>query len=268
MSLSFLERASLCQSKVAARLFELCERKKTNLALSADVITQEELLFLADTLGPYICVLKTHIDIIADFTPTLPKLLRELALTHQFLLFEDRKFADIGHTVKHQFAGGIYHIAKWADIVNAHAIPGSGIIKGLLEGLTTAGRQTECGLLLIAEMSSQGHLLDQAYQTKTLQLAENQRDFVMGFITQHQLSKDKENAGFVNMTPGVQLHLSSDKLGQQYVTPEKAIKENGTDIIIVGRGITAATDKSSMIALAEEYRERSWKSYLQRLALG
>lgn len=256
--LSFKKRAALCNAVMGQRLFKLCDEKKTNLALSADVSTAQELLTLADQLGPEICLLKTHIDIIADFTPKLTQALRELANLHQFLLFEDRKFADIGNTVKQQFASGIYRIADWADLINAHTLPGPGVIAGLKQALAP---ENNCGLLLLAEMSSKGNLLDATYREKTLQIAKEHADFVMGFITQHRLSSEIADLGFINITPGVQLRAGEDSLGQQYVTVEQAIIENGADIIIVGRGITAADDPR---ALAKVYRKQAFEAYLAR----
>ncbi|MHB1948143.1 MAG: orotidine-5'-phosphate decarboxylase [Gammaproteobacteria bacterium] len=249
--LRYSERATFCKNALAKKLLHLLDNKKTNLALSADVMKAEELLALADKIGPEIGVLKTHIDILEDFTPTVTLELKKIAEKHEFLIFEDRKFADIGNTVKHQYANGIYHIADWADIVNAHSLPGPGIIKGLAE----EGMKKQRALLLLAEMSSENNLLDPIYAERTLQMAEQFPEFVIGFISQRKLSNDPQ---WIYMTPGVQMAAQGDSLGQQYISPEQAITGNGCDIIIVGRGIISAQDP---IAEARKYRKAGWDAY-------
>ena len=256
--LSYAARAAQTAHPVTQRLFSLLENKKTNLALSADVTSAAQLLELADTVGPEICVLKTHIDIISDFSKALTKKLSALAIKHDFLIFEDRKFADIGHTVNQQYNHGIYEIADWADIINAHSLPGPGIISGL----ATSGVAKQRGLLLLAEMSSAGHLLDAAYVEKTLAMAEDFPDFVMGFIARQKIATDPR---WITMTPGVQFNNETgDGLGQQYITPQHAILDNGSDIIIVGRGIYASSHPSQF---AKKYRASGWEAYQKSLAL-
>lgn len=252
--LPYKERAPYCLSPLAKRLFNLMDEKKTNLAFSADVTSAQELLELADTLGNEICILKTHIDIINDFTPKLTKQLHELAVKHRFYVFEDRKFADIGNTVKYQYEGGIYRIADWADIVNAHSLPGPSILKGLAE----VGRKKNRAIILIAELSSEKHLMTELYMRQTLAMAEQFSDITIGFITQHALCADPH---WINFTPGVKLETGNDQLGQQYITPKKAILENGSDVIIVGRGILKSQNRLEM---AQAYREQGWLSYLER----
>lgn len=252
--LTYLQRAKYCQNPTAIKLLELMVEKESNLAVSLDVTSSAKLLELAHLLGPQICILKTHIDILEDFHFDFTQELAALAEKHQFLIFEDRKFADIGHTVKLQYEKGVYQIAKWAAITNAHPIPGPGIIQGLKE----VGLPLGNGLLLLAEMSSQGSLATGAYTTCAVQMALEHPDFVIGFITQKKLTSEPH---LINLTPGVQIEQQQDALGQQYVTPETAIIKNETDVIIVGRGIYQASDP---LQAAKVYRERGWQAYQAR----
>ena len=251
--LTYQKRIDYCLNSSARALCQLIAEKQSNLCLSADINCADELLALADKVGTEICLLKTHVDILNKFTPEFISQLKYLADKHQFLIFEDRKFADIGHTVKQQYGGGIYHIAEWADMINAHTVPGPGIIQGLRE----VGLAKQRGLLLLAEMSSTGTLATGAYTKASIAMANQYPDFVMGFISQHQLT---ENPGFIHMTPGVQFDpMSGDGLGQQYISPEQAIIQNASDIIIVGRGIYQAND---VLASSICYRKSAWEAYL------
>lgn len=117
-----------------------------------------------------------------------------------------------------QYRDGVHKISSWSDIVNAHLVPGPGII----DGLRTVGGPAGKGLLLLAEMSSKGTLARGDYTEEVAKAAADNADFVMGFISTNPAKwKTKTAPGMIHMTPGVQLAEGGDALGQQYNTPDK-----------------------------------------------
>jgi uridine monophosphate synthetase len=257
-TLTYEDRKVLVRNQAGRELLAIMSRKQTNLSFSADISDSKTLLDMVDRVGPYICLLKTHIDILSDFHPTVLAQLKALALKHDFLIFEDRKFADIGSTVQAQYAAGPFGIVDWAHLVNAHIFPGPDIVAGLKACVSArnaklgrdnagGGNSNSRGLLLLAEMSSRGHLFTAPLTQAAVGMALAEPEFVLGFIAQGTVSADPAHLHF---TPGVQLSTGSDGLGQQYDTPASAVAR-GADVIIVGRGIYAAQDPA---AAARELR--------------
>ncbi|ALC46689.1 r-l [Drosophila busckii] len=257
--LTYETRANLAKSPLAKRLFNLMANKQTNLCLAADLTKAADILDMAEKCGPYICLLKTHVDIVEDFSDSFISSLQTLAKQHNFVLMEDRKFADIGNTVSLQYSKGIYKISSWADLVTAHTLPGRSIVQGLKAALEGEER----GVFLLAEMSSSGNLIDDKYKETSVKIATEggDVDFVAGVVCQS--SNCFAFPGLIQLTPGVKINENVDKLGQQYQTPEHVVKQLGADIAVVGRGILQASNPQQA---AINYRDRLWAAYTERVA--
>lgn len=355
---TFASRGDASTHPLNAYLFKLMDLKASNLCLSADVNTARELLSFADKIGPYIVVLKTHYDSVTgwDFHPqtgTGAKL-AALARKHGFLIFEDRKFGDIGNTVEMQYTSGAARVIEWAHITNVNMVPGKASVtslanaarrwlqryhyevktsitigtpvasnldddsersdnertddgedvpiepgrKGSIVSTTTVTQQyepadsprlvktivegdepvfpgigeapIERGLLILAQMSSQGNFMNKEYTQACVEAAREHKDFVIGFVSQESLNSQPDD-DFIHMTPGCQLPpegedenaaVEGDGKGQQYNSPQKIVGIAGADIIIVGRGIIKAADPKEE---AERYRAAAWKAYIERI---
>lgn len=210
-------------------------------------------------------MLKTHIDIISDFSNDTISGLKSLAKKHNFLVFEDRKFIDIGNTVQKQYLGGTFRISEWADIVNASVLAGEGIIEALARSAHETGQ--ERAMLILAEMTSKGSLATGEYTKASVEIARKYPGFVLGFIATRELSSVQTSSSpgsgedFLVFTTGVNISSKGDALGQQYQTPQSAIA-GGADFIIAGRGIYAASDPVDAVKL---YQKQGWDAYLQRI---
>ncbi|WP_048152721.1 orotidine-5'-phosphate decarboxylase [Methanolacinia paynteri] len=263
---TYTERADHADNPAAKRLLLLMEEKKTNLCVAADDTCANRILELAEALGPDIAVFKTHVDIIEDFDQSFPSRLREIAEKYNFMIFEDRKFADIGNTVRLQYSKGIYRICEWADLVNVHAVPGKGVVEGITEVNRNLDDGIARGILMISQMSSKGTLATGEYTRAAVSMANQYREDCAGHIGAGsdpamiaELAAISDD-GHLIMTPGVSISVDSDGFGQKYATPGDAISA-GSDCIIVGRGIYASEDP---VSEAGKYRRIAWEAYLKR----
>lgn len=124
------------------------------------------------------------------------------------------------------------------------------------------------GLLLLAEMSSVGNLMTPQYTEACVKAARENKEFVVGFISQRSLNSEMDDA-FLNFAPGISLPaegeidgIKSDGQGQQWRGPEEVIGKAGIDVCIVGRGILGSVDRARE---AERYRKAAWEAYEGRI---
>ncbi|CAI6087844.1 unnamed protein product [Clonostachys chloroleuca] len=260
-------RAASHQHPVAQKLFRIAEQKKSNLIISADFSDTEpsgmcRRTYLLNTLS-------THVDIIHDFGEKTVVGLKKLAAKHNFMIFEDRKFVDIGSTVQKQYHGGALRISEWADIVNVSPLGGGGVVEALEQIIfnETFPYRDGRAVLLLAEMTTAGSLATGQYTEQCIDIA-NQSGAVIGFVATGALGtvnpdlNTSAQEDFIIFTTGVNSYQSGNVLGQQYQTPEAAVKA-GSDFIIVGRGIYTSENR---VGTAKQYQREGWNAYEARIA--
>ncbi|KAI9818619.1 MAG: orotidine 5'-phosphate decarboxylase [Thelocarpon impressellum] len=157
-------------------------------------------------------------------------------------------------------------------VETSHPRAESSDVEGVAAALDDLGQPPlDRGLLLLAEMSSEGNLMGGEYTARCVEMAREHRDFCLGFISQKSLNGQPED-NFITFTPGVSLppkgaengvrQTNGDGLGQQYNTPRAAVLQNGADVVIVGRGIYKARNR---VTEAERYRKEAWRAYEERV---
>lgn len=255
-------RWEMSASPLAKRYMEVASSKQSLVCLAADRNTMAGLFSLIDEVGEHVAALKTHVDLVDDWTAEAWAGFCQAAHEANLLIFEDRKFADIGKISRAQMAG-IYDIRSWSDLVTAHLISGPDVVDGLQAGWSDVGRSG--GVLLLAQMSSRGNLLHPGYTSEVVEKGAAHHG-VFGFIGNGsrpaELQALRAAVGDEKMiwTPGVNLAVGDGEMGQRYGDPTEAVMA-GSDCIIVGSGIHKADDpKQAAIA----YAQASWSGLLKR----
>ena len=260
------ERWNANPNPLARRWMETVVDKQSMVVLAADRYTMAGLTELLEDVSPQVAALKTHVDLVEDWTAESWNVFCEKAKDADMLIFEDRKHGDIGKIARDQM-GGVYDSRSWADLMTAHLISGPSVLDGMAEGWSNVGRHG--GVLLLAQMSSAGNLLEIPGYTDAVVEAGKEHPACFGFIGNGSRAKElaelRKKVGEVKMiwTPGVNLVTGDAELGQRYGDPTEAVLA-GSDGIIVGSGIHRSDNPTEA---AKSYADVSWNALLQRSGL-
>lgn len=176
-------------------------------------------------------------------------------------VFLDLKLHDIPNTVK----GGMKNLARLGvDIVNCHCAGGIEMMKaakqGIIEG-TPAGQEPAklIGVTVLTSTSQEamnqelgipGEVID-----TVVHYAKNAKEAGLDGVvcSVHEAKAIHEACGddFMTVTPGIRLANNSVDDQKRVATPEYA-KEQGCDMIVVGRSITKAENPYETYRMIEE----------------
>ena len=67
-----------------------------------------------------------------------------------------------------------------------------------------------------------------------------------------------------SLNQGVNISVDNDGGDQRYVTPNIAVLERGADLVIVGRGVTGASD---MVTAVSKYQSEAWSALAEKYTL-
>lgn len=192
------------------------------------------------------CYMKVGMQLYYAAGPTFVEGLKKRG----FRVFLDLKMHDIPNTVK----GGAASItALGVDMFNVHAAGGRAMMEAALEGVgqasSSAGRPS---VIAVTQLTS----TSQAVMNDEIGIAGTVEDAVLSYAKLTQLSgldgvvaspseviaiKNACGQAFQTITPGIRPLGAELNDQSRIMTPSEALRQ-GTDYMVIGRPITAATD--------------------------
>ncbi len=217
---------------------------KRDVIIACDFSSKEEVMRFLDKFGDVRPFVKIGMEL---FYAEGPAIVREIkARGHK--IFLDLKLHDIPNTVKKSMAV-LSHLD--VDMTNLHAAGTSAMMTAAIEGLTRPDG-TRPLLIAVTQLTSTSEermkeelLIDAPIDEVVMRYAENAKNAGLDGVVCSPLESGKVHArcgeGFLTVTPGVR--FADGDIGDQsrVTTPAKA-RELGSNYIVVGRPITAASD--------------------------
>lgn len=216
------------------------------IVVALDFPTERETMQLVDQLEPSLCRLKVGKEL---FTRCGPALVERL-VDRNFGVFLDLKYHDIPNTVAKACAAAA-DLGVW--MLNVHALGG--------EKMMSAARQALSGddvplLIAVTWLTSSGQAeldalgLETTPEKMVSRLARMTKnaglDGVVCSAQEAPMLRRDLGADFCLVTPGIRLADAKQDDQCRVVTPEKAMK-NGASYLVIGRPITQAAEPCKVL---------------------
>lgn len=218
--------------------------KRRDVIIACDFSSAEETYGFLDRFGQEKPFVKVGMEL---FYAEGPEVVRQIK-RRGHPVFLDLKLHDIPNTVKKAMAV----LARLdVDMCNVHAGGTVDMMQAALEGLTRADG-TRPLLIAVTQLTSTSQermqrelLIGASIDDTIVHYARNAQqaglDGVVCSPLEAGMVKQACGSGFMTVTPGVRF-AGSDAGDQVRITTPARAREIGTDFIVVGRPITAATD--------------------------
>jgi orotidine 5'-phosphate decarboxylase subfamily 1/orotate phosphoribosyltransferase len=255
-------------------LYGIALRKKSNLIISCDFMTNQEIIDLLKLIGDRVIAVKLHIDMLdAKTYSTFIEEIKTLKSSMGFLVIEDAKFADIDAIMIEKINHSMMDIKSMADAVTIHGISGLSILEN--NKLVIPG-------IVVAEMSSRNNMISSDYSKSIINFVRDirynrdvrdnrnhdSRDNELslgGLVCQSSIPKMLEPFEMLTMSPGININtnVKTDDLNQRYSIPN--LRNNRIGLFwIVGRGITNyKKQEEKLIDVVKTYQQLGWDYFIK-----
>lgn len=241
------------------KLYQIALIKRSNIILSCDFISNQEILEIIDILGNKLIAIKLHLDILELFNYShFINQINILKEKYNFLVIEDSKYADIDSIMIEKINNSQLSIANIADSFTIHAIAGLSSLEK--NKLAIPG-------IIVAEMSSANNLITNEYTRTIIDKIRNQNidNMLMlgGIVCQSRILEMIKPFEIATMTPGINIEITQDAHNQQYKIPNLVNNKVGL-FWIIGRGITKYKNKPEKLQeIINIYQSRGWEYFIK-----
>jgi orotidine-5'-phosphate decarboxylase len=225
--------------------------QSSSVIVALDFSSEQETMQLVNQLEPELCRLKVGKEL---FTRCGPSLVRQL-VDKKFDVFLDLKYHDIPNTVA-QACLAAAELGVW--MLNVHALGGEKMMQAARQAVVSNAAAGHCSPLLIAVtwLTSSGQAeLDalgikatpQEMVSRLAAMAKNAGlDGVVCSAQEAPLLRRSMGEEFLLVTPGIRLANSQQDDQCRVVTPEKAIAD-GASYLVIGRPITQSSEPCKVL---------------------